>query len=704
MSESSFDRLSSEVFSGCENLSQIKFPDNLSRIEGNDIFLGCTSLAELSLPKYLQKIDGNNIFKGTAIKELTLPERKVEVWGQAFQGMEDFTLICTSNMVVLHGNNFGAEPLPAVVVIPDTADKEKHAAVFADHPEIEVMTESERNGVMKISVEGIGGEETTYVSLKTAVEAINADEGEGPYTITLLENIDISTFPEFSLPEKPCTITGKDLTLTHSGSELMMHADAAFHNIELEVPGASVYSNICANGYKITFEYGVKAGEHVNVYGGAPTGTAVSEADIEIRSGEPAIVCRDIEGDASILLKSKAASLTCMDIDGKSILTLDGFGTVYYPTKMPLLQDGVDETRLNNAATIQVEGDASKWGTIVLGLDQRPYTQGNLYVVGDTTVSEIKSNTRYEDKKIAILFDGGDASSRLTVQNAISGNMEIWFKPQVEAQRDRLITAGDGSDASITLRPTGSSGYQLVKEENSWSVKPEASEPGPIELTNENTTVTVSALTGIYGQPLSELSLDGQVIYLGTDEEVRGSWNWKQENSDAVLLDYPLTTLAAVFTPQKTEKYEGQLEISVLVQVSPADFSDSGRIQIAFDTMMSFTYTGNPIKPEPAAVIDTAFPEGDPRHMIAAGDYNISYEGEGKEAGTYAVILTGGNCYTGSQRFEYEITPVQPQPPEQTREQQTAVMTMTMMTALIIPQKKKTAPEDGFRIHGAGNM
>ena len=334
----------------------------------------------------------------------------------------------------------------------------------------EIDLELQNRIVAKVSG---GGIDASFLSVKAAVDAIDAASSEGPFTLTFVEQASVTD--GVTLPKKETVVTGGTLQMGGSGHDVQLAAPTTFENITL-LPAAGG-SGIYANGYPLTFGKGVADTQGaVRVYGGAKDGN-VKSAEVRIDSGNPQVDCQNVDGGATITLNGMVDLIHCENVGGESTLLLDRLSSsAYNPAELRV--EGVDHTRLWNGGGLRVSGDATGFGVIHLGGEKAPYTPGYLVVAQDATVSAIEAKP-WNDSMLSELIFPDENNVSLTVQGGITGKLRVYYMGKIQAAKENLITTGAASDAELVLRTTGSGDdakFSLVKDGGNWSLRATAAE------------------------------------------------------------------------------------------------------------------------------------------------------------------------------------------------------------------------------------
>ena len=126
------------AFSDCKNLSYIKLPVSLKEIPSN-LFQNCTNLDSINLTHNIRKI-GDNAFEKTALRELIVPSRVIEIGKDAFSGCDYLErVILPDGIETLDDYAFsGCESLQGIT-LPDSIRK-LGKGVFKGCNEIQFIT------------------------------------------------------------------------------------------------------------------------------------------------------------------------------------------------------------------------------------------------------------------------------------------------------------------------------------------------------------------------------------------------------------------------------------------------------------------------------------------------------------------------------------------------------------------------------------
>ena len=88
--------MGSHVFQGCEKLSTVSLPANLTVIP-TSTFEGCTALTNINIPSKVVQID-NNAFKNTSLKGISFPKSVKVLDGSAFDGCTKLAYVNVSSI------------------------------------------------------------------------------------------------------------------------------------------------------------------------------------------------------------------------------------------------------------------------------------------------------------------------------------------------------------------------------------------------------------------------------------------------------------------------------------------------------------------------------------------------------------------------------------------------------------------------------
>lgn len=166
-----------DAFSGCESLTEIKLPDELTKIEayafaktaltavdlpdsvtsvGDSAFAGCQSLWDVGFPAELKTI-GSNAFKETALQCVILPDRLTKIGVYAFRNCPSLTsVLISSSEAALSSGVF--KDCPENLVIHCPADAK--AVTYAAEQSIACHTDYETS---EVSLRYCSGEEHVKV-------------------------------------------------------------------------------------------------------------------------------------------------------------------------------------------------------------------------------------------------------------------------------------------------------------------------------------------------------------------------------------------------------------------------------------------------------------------------------------------------------------------------------------------------------------
>lgn len=193
------------TFERCTSLEKITLPSSISKLSGTGIFKDCKALTELELPSLSSNLDGKDMFAGSGLETLTFKNGSFTVWGDVFANLEkDLTIRFESGVPAFKDTAFGDSAVDISIILQDQyfAKKEALQTQFAAKENIHVMTVSSQTAVKTVEVSGLEGETNRFPTLKEAVNAVNEDGGNGPYTITLLKDTDLKAYSDFSLPKR----------------------------------------------------------------------------------------------------------------------------------------------------------------------------------------------------------------------------------------------------------------------------------------------------------------------------------------------------------------------------------------------------------------------------------------------------------------------------------------------------------------------
>ena len=81
------------VFNQCKNLIDVNLPKNLESIEPI-VFWGCKSLKKVDIPNSVVKISQHSFADCVGLQEIIIPKSVTEIDKEAFEGSNNFTIIC----------------------------------------------------------------------------------------------------------------------------------------------------------------------------------------------------------------------------------------------------------------------------------------------------------------------------------------------------------------------------------------------------------------------------------------------------------------------------------------------------------------------------------------------------------------------------------------------------------------------------------
>lgn len=205
---SSISKYGMNAFCDCTALQYFLFPENsVANLTSFGIFKNCTSLTSMEIPK---GNFGGNAFTLSGLKELTVLAFYGNAQANSFTGLPDgFTLTCTGGVYSssINASAFGSTK-NVTLYLPTDELKESYTQTFQNKPNVTVKRIGEDEGLEEVSalLQDGSGAPQNQKDLASAIQAINASQSEGPFTITVLNTSELVAWPQDLVPNKPTLI------------------------------------------------------------------------------------------------------------------------------------------------------------------------------------------------------------------------------------------------------------------------------------------------------------------------------------------------------------------------------------------------------------------------------------------------------------------------------------------------------------------
>lgn len=205
---SSISKYGMNAFCDCTALQYFLFPENaVANLTSFGIFKNCTSLTSMEIPRGSFT---NNPFTGSGLKELTILAFSGGAQANSFSGLPDgFTLTCTGGVYSssINASAFGSTK-NVTLYLPTDELKEAYTQIFQNKPNVTVKRIGEDEGLEKVGalLQDGSGAPQNQKDLASAIQAINASQSEGPFTITVLSTSETVVWPQDLAPNKPTLI------------------------------------------------------------------------------------------------------------------------------------------------------------------------------------------------------------------------------------------------------------------------------------------------------------------------------------------------------------------------------------------------------------------------------------------------------------------------------------------------------------------
>lgn len=360
---SSISKYGTNAFCDCSALQYFLFPENsVANLTSFGIFKKCTSLTSMEIP---MGSFGGNAFTLSGLKELTVLAFYGNAQANSFTGLPDgFTLTCTGGVYSssINASAFGSTK-NVTLYLPTDELKESYTQTFQNNPNVTVKRIGEDEGLEKVGalLQDGSGAPQNQKDLASAIQAINASQSEGPFTITVLNTSELVVWPQDLAPNKPTLIdfsgnsvdlpdtltlqaplTIRSVTNFNTDNGLCT-LDAGSHAFQMINGGSFGFREI--RGSDLTFTGGVPGSDSM----GAPvqlTGTGESPAVTysQIGSGTSYYALPPMQGfdrlvlDRSFLKADHYGQYTGQLSGTQSVILNEGGLQLHQPAQIPSLQ------------------------------------------------------------------------------------------------------------------------------------------------------------------------------------------------------------------------------------------------------------------------------------------------------------------------------------------------------------------------------